>query len=97
MAAKIISMASIVLAASLGSLILIIFPIFHLPWRGSLLLFVAATGLYVFCATGVGMFIATICRNLPQTILFVIMIIAPICSCPAPGRPSRPCRPSWAT
>jgi ABC-2 type transport system permease protein len=78
MAAKIISMASIVLAASLGSLCLIIFPIFHLPWRGSLPLFVAATGLYVFCATGVGMFIATICRNLPQTILFVIMIIAPI-------------------
>jgi ABC-2 type transport system permease protein len=78
MAAKIISMASIVLAASLGSLFLIIFPIFDLPWRGSLPLFFAATALYVFCATGVGMFIATICRNLPQTILLVIMIIAPI-------------------
>lgn len=78
MAAKIISMASIVLAASLASLFLIIFPIFDLPWRGSLPLFFAATGLYVFCATGVGMFIATLCRNLPQTILLVIMIIAPI-------------------
>ena len=78
MAAKIISMASIVLAASLCSLFLIIFPVFELPWRGSLALFLAATALYVFSATGVGMFIATICRNLPQTILFVLMIIGPI-------------------
>jgi ABC-2 type transport system permease protein len=78
MAAKIISMASIVLTASLCSLFLIIFPVFDLPWRGSLMLFFAATALYVFCATGFGMFIATICRNLPQTILLVIMIIAPI-------------------
>jgi ABC-2 type transport system permease protein len=78
MAAKIISMASIVLAASLCSLFLIIFPVFQLPWRGDLILFLVATALYVFCATGVGMFIATICRNLPQTILFVLMIIGPI-------------------
>jgi ABC-2 type transport system permease protein len=78
MAAKIISMASIVLAASLCSLFLIIFPVFDLPWRGNLILFFGATALYVFCATGFGMFIATICRNLPQTILLVIMIIAPI-------------------
>jgi ABC-2 type transport system permease protein len=78
MSAKIISMASIVLVASLCSLFLIIFPVFDLPWRGSLILFFGATALYVFCATGFGMFIATICRNLPQTILFVIMIIAPI-------------------
>lgn len=78
MSAKIISMASIVLTASLLSIFLIIFPVFNLPWRGSLLLFIAATNLYVFCATGFGMFIATVCRNLPQTILLVIMIIAPI-------------------
>ncbi len=78
MAAKIISMASIVIIASLLSLFLVIFPVFGLPWRGSLLLFLAATNLYVFCATGFGMFIATLCRNLPQTILLVIMIIAPI-------------------
>jgi len=78
MSAKIISMASIVLTSSLFSLFLIIFPVFDLPWRGSLTLFFGATALYVFCATGFGMFIATICRNLPQTILLVIMIIAPI-------------------
>jgi len=78
MAAKVISMASIVLISSLLSLFLIIFPIFQLPWRGSLLLFIAATNLYVFCATGFGMVIATFCRNLPQTILLVILIIAPI-------------------
>ncbi len=78
MAAKIISMASIVLAASLCSLFLIIFPVFALPWRGNLGLFLSATALYVFSATGVGMLIATICRNLPQTVLFVIMIIGPI-------------------
>jgi ABC-2 type transport system permease protein len=78
MAAKIISMASIVLIASTCSLFLIILPIFELPWRGNLGLFLVATALYVFSATGVGLFIATICRNLPQTILLVIMIIGPI-------------------
>ncbi|MBM4288279.1 MAG: ABC transporter permease, partial [Deltaproteobacteria bacterium] len=42
MSAKIISMASIVLTSSLFSLFLIIFPVFDLPWRGSLTLFFGA-------------------------------------------------------
>lgn len=78
MLAKVISMASIVLVASLLSLFLVIYPIFNLPWRGNLLLYMAATALYVFSATGVGLLIATVCRTLPQTILFLLMIIPPI-------------------
>jgi len=78
MLAKVLSMASIILVASFLSLFLVIYPVLELPWRGSLTLFLAATALYVFCATGFGMVIATICRNLPQTILFILMIISPI-------------------
>ncbi len=78
MLAKVISMASIILAASFLSIFLVIYPVLQLPWRGDLGLFFAATALYVFCATGFGMVIATICRNLPQTILFILMIISPV-------------------
>lgn len=78
MLAKVISMASIVLAASSLSLFLVIYPVFNLPMRGNLLLYLSATALYVFSATGVGLLIATVCRTLPQTILFLLMLMAPI-------------------
>lgn len=78
MVAKVISMASIVLAASFLSIFLVVYPIFKLPWQSNLGLFFLATALYVFSATGVGMLIATMCRTLPQTILLVLMIITPI-------------------
>ncbi|MBW1991029.1 MAG: ABC transporter permease, partial [Deltaproteobacteria bacterium] len=78
MLAKVISMASIVVAASCLSLFLVIYPVFSLPWRGNLFLYLAATALYVFSATGVGLFIATVCRTLPQTILFLLMLLTPI-------------------
>jgi ABC-2 type transport system permease protein len=78
MLAKVISMASIVLVSSILSLFLVIYPIFGLPWRGNLLLYLVATALYVFSATGVGLLIATVCRTLPQTILFLLMVVPPI-------------------
>jgi len=78
MLAKVISMASIVLAASCLSLFLVIYPVFSLPWRGNLFLYLAATALYVFSATGVGLFISTVCRTLPQTILLLLMLLTPI-------------------
>jgi len=78
MLAKVISMASIVLTASCLSLFLVIYPVFNLPWRGNLLLYLAATALYVFSATGVGLFIATVSRTLPQTILLILMLLTPI-------------------
>lgn len=55
-----------------------IYPVFSLPWRGKLFLYLAAAALYVFSATGVGLFIATVCRTLPQTILLLLMLLTPI-------------------
>lgn len=78
MLAKVISMASIVLASSCLSLFLVIYPLFDLPWRGNLFIYLAVTALYVFSATGVGLFIATVCRTLPQTILLLLMLLTPI-------------------
>ncbi|MBW1917232.1 MAG: ABC transporter permease [Deltaproteobacteria bacterium] len=78
MLAKVISMASIVLVSSFLSLFLVIYPIFALPWRGNMLLYMVATALFVFSATGVGLLIATVCRNLPQTILFLLIVLPPI-------------------
>jgi ABC-2 type transport system permease protein len=78
MLAKVLSMASIVLVSSLLSLFLVIYPIFGLPYRGGLPFFLISTALYVFSATGAGLLIATVCRSLSETILFLLIIIAPI-------------------
>lgn len=78
MLAKVVSMTSIILAASLLSLFLVIYPIFSLPWRGGLVFFLLSTALYVFCANGVGLLIATVCRTLSETLLFLLIVISPI-------------------
>ncbi|MBM4284398.1 MAG: ABC transporter permease [Deltaproteobacteria bacterium] len=79
MLAKVLSMASIVLVSSLLSLFLVIYPVFALPFQAAgLPFFLISTALYVFSATGAGLLIATVCRSLSETILFLLIIIAPI-------------------
>ncbi|MGF1537376.1 MAG: ABC transporter permease [Elainellaceae cyanobacterium] len=75
------------LALSIGHIV------FGVPLRGSFVLFLALSGLYVFVGIGIGMMLATLCQNQQQVILtsfFVNMpliqlsgAIAPIESMPA--------------
>jgi ABC-2 type transport system permease protein len=53
-------------------------PAFHLPIRGSLLLFYAVTALYVFAMTSMGIAIAVVARNLSQAIMIMILILQPM-------------------
>ncbi len=52
--------------------------IFHVPLRGSLLLFLIMSGLYVFVGIGIGMMLATLCRNQQQVILTSFFINMPL-------------------
>jgi ABC-2 type transport system permease protein len=57
---------------------MIIIPVFDLPVKGSIGLFFMVTALYVFTASGIGLFIATISRSLAQVTMLVILLMMPI-------------------
>jgi len=75
---KVISMGLVILLGVAVCLFLIIIPVFHLPFKGSIGLFFATTALYVFTASGIGLFIATISRSLGQVTMLVILLLLPI-------------------
>ncbi|MEI6335474.1 MAG: ABC transporter permease [Methylococcaceae bacterium] len=75
---KVISMGLVILLGIAVSLFLIIIPAFNLPVKGSISLFFAASALYVFTTSGIGLFIATISRNLGQVSMLVILLMMPI-------------------
>ena len=52
--------------------------VFSVPLRGSLLLFLALSGLYVFVGIGIGMMLATLCRNQQQVMLTSFFINMPL-------------------
>jgi ABC-2 type transport system permease protein len=76
--AKIVPTIVLVLALSACSFGLVLVPIFHLPIRGSLLLFYSVTALYVFAVTSMGIAIAVVARNLSQAIMIMILILQPM-------------------
>lgn len=75
---KVISMGLVILLGVALSLSLILIPVFHLPFRGSIGLFFAVTALYVFTTSGIGLFIATISRSLAQVTMLVILLLMPM-------------------
>jgi ABC-2 type transport system permease protein len=75
---KVISMGMVILLGVAVCLFLIIIPVFHVPFKGSIALFFAATALYVFTTSGIGLFIATISHSLGQVTMLVILLLMPI-------------------
>ena len=75
---KILAMGLIILLGTAVSLFLVILPAFHLHIKGSLALFFTVTALYVFATSGLGLFIATLSRNLGQVVMLVILIMMPL-------------------
>jgi len=75
---KVLAMGLIILLGTAVSLFLVILPAFHLPIKGSLVLFFIVTALYVFATSGLGLFIATLSRNLGQVVMLVILIMMPL-------------------
>jgi ABC-2 type transport system permease protein len=75
---KVISMGLVILLGVAVSMYLIIIPVFHTPFKGSIGLFFTVTAIYVFTTSGLGLFIATVSRSLGQVSMLVLLLLLPI-------------------
>jgi len=80
MCAKIWSNGLVVVLAVVFSLSFVVRGILQVPLQGSLGLFVAATALYLFAATAIGIFLGTLANSMPQLGLLCILVVFPISS-----------------
>jgi len=67
-----------VLAASALSLNLIVRGLIGVPIEGSLGLFFAGAALCLFATTSMGIFLATLARNMPQFGMLMVLILLPL-------------------
>ena len=75
---KVVAMTLVILLGTALSVGLILHGVFHVPMKGSLTLFFAVTALYSFAMSGLGLFVATLSRNLAQAAMLTILIMMPI-------------------
>ncbi|MBV2180816.1 ABC transporter permease [Castellaniella sp. MT123] len=78
MLSKVWSMSLVVLAAAALSLNGIVRGILHVPIEGSLMLFFAGATLHLFAMTAMGIWLATLARNMPQFGMLIILILLPL-------------------
>lgn len=78
MLAKIWSMGLVVLVASILSLNLVVRGLLNVPVQGSLTLFFTGTALHLFATTSMGIFMATVARNMPQFGMLVVLTLLPL-------------------
>jgi ABC-2 type transport system permease protein len=75
---KVIAMTLVILLGTALSVAAVLYGFFHIPIKGSLVLFFAVTALYTFAMSGLGLFISTLSRNLAQAVMLTIMIMMPV-------------------
>lgn len=78
MLSKIWSMGLVVLLAAALSLNLVVRGFLHVPVEGSLPLFFAGAALCLFATTSMGIFLATLARNMPQFGMLMVLTIIPL-------------------
>lgn len=78
MLSKVWSMGLVVLVASALSLQLVVRGLLAVPVDGSLVLFFAGAGLSLFATTSMGIFIATLARNMPQFGMLMMLTMMPL-------------------
>jgi ABC-2 type transport system permease protein len=78
MMSKVWSMALVVLLASALSINLVVQALMHVPIAGSLPLFFTGAALVLFSTTSMGIFLATIARNMPQFGMLMILVLLPL-------------------
>jgi ABC-2 type transport system permease protein len=75
---KVIAMTLVILLGTAMSLFFVLHGIFAVPMKGSLMLFFAVTTIYSFTTAGLGLYIATLSRNLAQAALLAILVLMPM-------------------
>ncbi|HVJ02700.1 MAG TPA: ABC transporter permease [Sphingomonas sp.] len=78
MISKVWSMGLVVLLASALSLNLVVRGLMHVPVAGSLPLFFAGAALVLFSTTSLGIFLATLARNMPQFGMLIVLVLLPL-------------------
>ena len=78
MLSKVWSMALVVLIASFLSLTLMVRGVLGVPIEGSIALFFAGAALSLFATTSMGIFLATLARNMPQFGMLMMLTIMPL-------------------
>jgi ABC-2 type transport system permease protein len=75
---KTLAMMLVIQLGIVISLLTVLVPVFHVPIQGSLPLFFCITTLYIINLSGLGLFIATVTRNLAQAAMLSILVLAPM-------------------
>jgi len=78
MASKVWSMSLVVLLASFLSMQLVIRQLLGVPVAGSLWLFFTGAALSMFATTSIGIFMATMARNMPQFGMLTVLVLLPL-------------------
>jgi ABC-2 type transport system permease protein len=78
MLAKVWSMAAVVLLAATLSLVFVVQGLLDVPIEGSVPLFLAGAALHLFATTSLGIFMATVARNMPQFGMLLILTLIPL-------------------
>lgn len=78
MLAKVWSMGAVVLVAAGLSLHFVVQGLLQVPVEGSIALFLAGAALCLFATTSMGIFMATIARNMPQFGLLMVLTLLPL-------------------
>ncbi|MEZ5662858.1 MAG: ABC transporter permease [Burkholderiaceae bacterium] len=94
MLAKVWAMGLVVLAAAVLSMHGVIRWLLQVPIEGSLWLFFFGAGLHLFATTSMGIFMATLARNMPQFGLLVMLVMMPL-QMLSGGMTPRESMPSW--
>ncbi len=76
--AKSLSQIIIILSGTFLSFGLVLFPIFDVPVNGSFFAFILLTVVYLFAVSGIGLFIASIAKNLLQVAQLSVIIMMPM-------------------
>ena len=78
MLAKVWAMGAVVLCASFVSLTVVVQGLLKVPVAGSVPLFFAGAALCLFATTAMGIFMATVARNMPQFGMLLVLTIMPL-------------------
>jgi ABC-2 type transport system permease protein len=75
---KVLAMVLVTVAGTAVAVVFVMGPIFGVPVRGSLALFLALTSLYAFTNAGLGLVAATFARNTAQLGMIAMLLVTPI-------------------
>ncbi|GKT02102.1 ABC transporter permease [Acidovorax sp. SUPP3434] len=78
MMAKVLAMGLVVLTSAALSLQFVVRGLLDVPVQGSVVMFFAVAALHLFATTSLGIFMATIARNMPQFGMLVVLVLLPL-------------------